>query len=322
MLGVAQFYQELIAPHRGAARCRLRGRNVRCAAEPGAVPGRSRALPRRRQQLSPSPISSRTPTKFRRNSSRRSAFVRSPAGCSSRPIGAARPVSPSSMKLTRARISTGENPIGRRIAVSGAAGVRVVLRGGSSASAVVDEVEIVGVIPDIKQANLQDARAARGLRAAGAMDDAEDGDPRPRGDRRSRRADSGDSPRARGDGLHASRRVRRLLGRRRRVAGAAPARQLVVLVVFGLVSLTLAAVGTYGLISFSVNQRFNEIAVRSAFGAERGNLLKMFVTRALQLAGIGVVCRGRRRDRHAASRREPALRNQRARSVGARGSCR
>ena len=62
-----------------------------------------------------------------------------------------------------------------------------------------------------------------------------------------------------------------------------------VLVVFGLVSLTLAAVGTYGLISFSVNQRFNEIAVRSAFGAERDNLLKMFVKRALQLAGIGVV---------------------------------
>ena len=62
-----------------------------------------------------------------------------------------------------------------------------------------------------------------------------------------------------------------------------------VLVVFGLVSLTLAAVGTYGLISFSVNQRFNEIAVRSAFGAERGSLLKMFVKRALQLAGIGIV---------------------------------
>ena len=60
------------------------------------------------------------------------------------------------------------------------------------------------------------------------------------------------------------------------------------LVVFGLLSLTLAAVGTYGLISFSVNQRFNEIAVRSAFGAERGNLLKMFVTRAVRLAGIGI----------------------------------
>ena len=53
--------------------------------------------------------------------------------------------------------------------------------------------------------------------------------------------------------------------------------------------LTLAAVGTFGLIAFSVNQRFNEIAVRSAFGAERENLLKMFVVRALRLAGIGVL---------------------------------
>jgi ABC-type antimicrobial peptide transport system permease subunit len=62
-----------------------------------------------------------------------------------------------------------------------------------------------------------------------------------------------------------------------------------VLLVFGVVSLTLAAVGTYGVISFSVNQRFNEIAVRSAFGAERGNLLKMFLMRALQLGGTGIV---------------------------------
>ena len=36
-------------------------------------------------------------------------------------------------------------------------------------------------------------------------------------------------------------------------------------------------------------KRVNEIAVRSAFGAERGRLLKMFVTRALQLAAIGIV---------------------------------
>jgi ABC-type antimicrobial peptide transport system permease subunit len=41
--------------------------------------------------------------------------------------------------------------------------------------------------------------------------------------------------------------------------------------------------------SFSVNQRFNEIAVRSAFGAQRGRLLKMFVTSALQLAAVGIV---------------------------------
>jgi hypothetical protein len=75
------------------------------------------------------------------------------------------------------------------------------------------------------------------------------------------------------------------------VAGSLSRHRLgaIVLVVFGLVSLTLAAVGTYGLISFSINQRFNEIAVRSAFGAERANLLKMFVTHALRLAAIGAV---------------------------------
>ena len=76
------------------------------------------------------------------------------------------------------------------------------------------------------------------------------------------------------------------------VIAASLARQrlgTLMLVVFGLVSLTLAAVGTYGLIAFSVNQRFNEIAVRSAFGAERESLLAMFVKRALQLATIGIV---------------------------------
>jgi ABC-type antimicrobial peptide transport system permease subunit len=62
-----------------------------------------------------------------------------------------------------------------------------------------------------------------------------------------------------------------------------------VLVVFGLVSLTLAAVGTYGLMSFLVSQRFNEIAVRAAFGAEQDKLLKMFVTRALKLATVVVL---------------------------------
>jgi ABC-type antimicrobial peptide transport system permease subunit len=41
--------------------------------------------------------------------------------------------------------------------------------------------------------------------------------------------------------------------------------------------------------SFSVNQRVNEIAVRAAFGAERGTLLTMFVKGALQLAAIGIV---------------------------------
>ena len=77
------------------------------------------------------------------------------------------------------------------------------------------------------------------------------------------------------------------------VIAASLARQrlgTLVLVVFGLVSLTLAAVGTYGLISFSVNQRFNEIAVQVGVRRRARQVCsKMFVKRALQLAGIGVV---------------------------------
>ena len=62
----------------------------------------------------------------------------------------------------------------------------------------------------------------------------------------------------------------------------------VALVVFGLVSLTLAAVGIFGLVSYSASQRYNEIAVRSAMGADRGRVLNMFLGRALRLAGLGI----------------------------------
>jgi ABC-type antimicrobial peptide transport system permease subunit len=63
----------------------------------------------------------------------------------------------------------------------------------------------------------------------------------------------------------------------------------ILVAVFGVVSLTLAAVGIYGLVSYSVSQRTNEIAVRSALGADRRRVLKLFLTRALRLAGIGIV---------------------------------
>jgi ABC-type antimicrobial peptide transport system permease subunit len=58
--------------------------------------------------------------------------------------------------------------------------------------------------------------------------------------------------------------------------------------VFGLVSLTLAAVGIYGLVSYSASQRYNEIAVRSAMGADRKRVLNMFLGRGLRLAGLGI----------------------------------
>ena len=186
------------------------------------------------------------------------------------------------------RYLDGESPIGRRIGGS----VRAPAPGspgfGQLGESTIMDAEIVGVIPDIKQANLEDAEEPAvyipheqiTMRKMAVMVRAATDDP------------AALIPAIRRELAAMDATIPAVFAVYTDVIAASLARQrlgMLVLVVFGLVSLTLAAVGTYGLISFSVNQRFNEIAVRSAFGAERGNLLKMFVRRALQLAGIGVV---------------------------------
>jgi ABC-type antimicrobial peptide transport system permease subunit len=59
------------------------------------------------------------------------------------------------------------------------------------------------------------------------------------------------------------------------------------LAAFGLASLLLAAVGIYGLMSYSVSQRSGEFAVRSALGAPSNETLRMIVAWALRLALLG-----------------------------------
>jgi predicted permease len=56
---------------------------------------------------------------------------------------------------------------------------------------------------------------------------------------------------------------------------------------FGLASLLLAAIGIYGLMSYSVTQRSTEIAVRSALGARSNEMAGMIVAWALRLALVG-----------------------------------
>jgi ABC-type antimicrobial peptide transport system permease subunit len=63
----------------------------------------------------------------------------------------------------------------------------------------------------------------------------------------------------------------------------------VLLGAFGLLALILAAVGIYGVMSYSVAQRSAEIAVRAAMGASPRELLAMIMRRALELAGAGIV---------------------------------
>ncbi|MGH9451104.1 MAG: ABC transporter permease, partial [Terriglobia bacterium] len=57
---------------------------------------------------------------------------------------------------------------------------------------------------------------------------------------------------------------------------------------FGGLALLLACVGLYGVLSYSVARRTNEIGIRMALGAQRGDILWMVLRETLLLIGIGV----------------------------------
>jgi ABC-type antimicrobial peptide transport system permease subunit len=57
---------------------------------------------------------------------------------------------------------------------------------------------------------------------------------------------------------------------------------------FGVLALLLACVGLYGILSYTVARRTNEIGIRLALGAQSRNVLSLILREALLMVGVGL----------------------------------
>ena len=64
---------------------------------------------------------------------------------------------------------------------------------------------------------------------------------------------------------------------------------MLLMTIFGIAALTLAAIGIYGLMAYSVQHRTQEIGIRMALGAQADKVRWSIVGQGMTLVGVGIV---------------------------------